>query len=90
MLVNVVRPPGFAGWHFLKLGSFPCTETGRWGPVFPDHYISKGWLLGLERQIFLGGTTNKRLGEHLHLEEAEKEFTIAFRSHVGYEKENNK
>lgn len=28
------NPFGFATWHFSKLGSYPPTETGRWGPCF--------------------------------------------------------
>lgn len=81
MLVSVIRPPAFADWHFLKSGSCPGQRLKDGGAVLPDHYISKEWLLGLE-----GYKTVERLGEHLHLKEAEKEFTIAFYSHAGCKK----
>lgn len=39
--VIVIMPAVSASWQFLKLGFYPPTEAGRYGPIIPDDYISK-------------------------------------------------
>jgi len=44
--------------------------------VFLDNHISKGWFPSPYRKRSLGCKTGKKLGEGLHLKEAEKEFAV--------------
>ena len=54
ILVNAIRPSGFANSHLLKLGSYPPAETGRRGPVFRcliEQTINPFSRLDLSKQI---------------------------------------
>ena len=46
------------------------------GLIFLDNHISKGWFPSPYRKISLGCKTDKKLGEALHLREAEKELAV--------------
>ena len=51
-------------------------SLGERGLVFLDNHISKGWFPSPYRKRSLGCKTGKKLGEGLHLKEAEKEFAV--------------
>lgn len=67
-LVKVIRPSAFVNCCLSKLNFYSPTETGKWGIIILDNYISKECL----RNTFLCCKTNKRPGEHFHLKEAQK------------------
>lgn len=56
----MIRSSVFANWHLLKLVPTLLQRWGDRGSIFLDNAISKGWLPGSMRKIFLGCKTGMR------------------------------
>lgn len=68
----MIKPSVFANCKLPKLGSYPPSETGRPGPRITLMITFQRDDSQLLRKMFLDCEASKRLGENLHLKEAEK------------------